>query len=191
MNNEDYNDVAELNRSSYAAFNRLYTKYFDLLYGYIFRLTRSHDETKCLVQDTFLKVWVHRTEIKPDVSFKAWLFKVSKNQMIDNFRSKINNPVFENFIHYVSDENISSGPGECSLDFDYFYKCLNHAKSKLSPRQVEIFQLCKEEGLAPGKVASLLGISEQAVYNNLSKALAIIRKHLHPSQFLLFTLFFG
>lgn len=191
MNNEDFNDISELNRNSYTAFNRLYNKYFDLLYGYIFRLTRSHEETKCIVQDAFLKVWMHRSELKPDVPFKAWLFKVSKNQMIDKFRSRISNPVFENFMNYTYDEQLSVSIEESSLDFDYFNKCLNEAKSKLTPRQTEIFQLCKEEGMSPGKVASQLGISEQAVYNNLSKALSVIRKHMHPSHFLLFIFFFG
>lgn len=190
MNKEDLNDIKELNRGSYVAFNKLYNRYFDLLYGYIFRLTRSHEDTKCIVQDAFLKVWIHRDELKPDVSFKAWLFKVSKNQMIDKFRSRINNPVFENFMNFACDEQLSVAPEDQSYDFDYFNKCLNEAKTKLTPRQNEIFQLCKEEGISPGKVASLLGISEQAVYNNLSKALTVLRKHMHPSHFLLFALFF-
>jgi DNA-directed RNA polymerase specialized sigma24 family protein len=47
--------VFDLKNGSYKAFETLYAEYFDLLYGYVFGLIRSHTQAKEIVQDTFIK----------------------------------------------------------------------------------------------------------------------------------------
>ena len=55
--------LRQLKEGSYKAFNTLYEQYFDLLYGFIFGLTRSHEQTSELVQEAFIKVWINRQKI--------------------------------------------------------------------------------------------------------------------------------
>ena len=99
--------LKQLKEGSYKAFNSLYEQYFDLLYGFIFGLTRSHEQTKELVQEAFIKVWINRQKIDLDLSFKAWLFKMAQNQLKDQLKKQFNNPVFEDYLIHCSDEQLS------------------------------------------------------------------------------------
>jgi len=56
---------------SYKAFEQFYNSYFDLIYEYVFGMIRSHNQTKEIVQDTFIKVWLHRSKIEAEPSFKS------------------------------------------------------------------------------------------------------------------------
>jgi len=169
-----------LKQGSYKAFEELYGQYFDMLYNFVFTLIRSHDKSADVVQDTFLKVWINHSKIDLTLSFKAWLFRIAKNQILDEFRKQIRSPLFENYIAHCHDEHLSFDNIEEALDFETFYRDLEIAKSKLSPRQREVFDLLKEHDLSISEVAKKLNISNQVVYNYLSQALAILRKEIPP-----------
>ena len=181
--------IIQLRNGSYEAFDTLYNQYFDLLYGFIFSLTRSHEIATELVQETFIKVWLNRQKIDPALSFKAWLDKIAKNRLIDQFKKKWNDPLFEDYLNYCSDENLQMTSEEGSFDFEAFYILLNKAKQKLSPSQIKVFELCKEQDYSATEVARQLQISEQAVYNYLSQAKAILQKEMSPHKSLLLWFF--
>ena len=63
--------LEQLKAGSYNAFTQIYNQYFVLLYGYVFRLVRSHEITSEIVQDTFIKVWENRGKIASDGAFKS------------------------------------------------------------------------------------------------------------------------
>ena len=181
--------VIQLTKGSYKAFETLYGQYFDLLYGFIFGLTRSHELTTELVQETFIKVWINREKINPDLSFKSWLYKIAKNNLMDQFRTQLNKPLFEDYLVHCNDEKLAAESGENSFDFDAFRLLLDKAKQKLSPKQAEVFKLCKEQDYSVSEVAEQLQISEQAVYNYLSQTKAILLKEMKPFKMLIFWLF--
>lgn len=171
--------LEQLKVGSYKAFTQIYNHYFDLLYGFIFRLVYSHEMTSEIVQNTFIKVWENREKIDPEGAFKSWIFKIAKNDIIDRFRIQMNNPLFEDYLNYCNNENLTVSE-ECFFDFEQFRAALIKAKTELSPRQAEVFELCKEEGLSAKVVAQQLHISEQAVYNYLSQTIHFLRNKLKP-----------
>lgn len=180
--------LIQLKEGSYKAFNCLYEQYFDLLYGFVFSLTRSHELTRELVQEAFVKVWINRQKIDPDLSFKAWLFKMAQNQLKDQLKKQFNNPIFEDYLVHCSNEQLSVSEQD-SFDFDAFNRSLAKAKEKLSPRQILVFELAKEQGLSALSIADKLQISEQSVYNYLHQALSILRKEMSPFHTLFFLFF--
>ena len=101
---------------------------------------------------------------------------MAKNRIIDEFRRILGSPLFESYLDYCEDVALSESPEvERKLDFDVFKEELKVAKKKLSPRQLQIFEMRKEEGLSSSEIAAQLGISEQTVYNVLSTALKILK----------------
>ena len=183
--------LIELKNDSYEAFNALYSQYFDLLYGFIFKLTRSHDLTSELVQDTFIKVWTNRKKIDPEQSFKAWLYTIAKNHLLDQMKKQWNQPLFEDYLNHCTDENLTVNTNEDSFDFEVFRKLLEKAKQKLSPRQKEIFERNKEQDYSVAEIASQLKITEQAVYNYLSQAKTILQKEMKPFRAMFLWLFWA
>jgi len=174
--------LEQLKTGSYKAFTEIYNQYFDLLYGFVFKIVHSHEIATEVVQNTFIKVWENRKSINPEGAFKSWIFKISKNDLIDQFRININNPLFEDYMNYCNNENITVSQ-ENTFDFELFKSALEKAKTKLSLQQVKVFELCKEHGLSTKEVAQQLQISEQTVYNYLSQSISFLRnklKHYYP-----------
>lgn len=178
----------KLKNGSYKAFEQLYNEYFDLLYGYVFGMIRSHNQAKEIVQDTFIKVWLHRSKIDPELSFKAWLFKIAKNQLLNDIKKKYSDPMFEDYILHCEDNNLIAQPDQ-EFDLELFRIALIKAKHKLSPRQVQVFEMCKEEGLSATEVAQKLNITEASVYNYLSQSLSTLRNEMKELSFLFFLFF--
>lgn len=181
--------LKQLRDGSHQAFQRLYEFYFDLLYGFIFRLTRSLQLSTEIVQITFTKVWNSHEQILPEESFKAWLFKIGKNEVINALKKQWRDPLFVDFLSYCESEDLSVEPDE-AYDFNQFKGDLQIAKQKLTFRQRLIFELYHEQGLPAKEIAERLEINEQSVYNHLSKALAVLRNELrvYGSMLLVFLL---
>ena len=113
---------------------------------------------------------------------------MAQNQLKDQLKKQFNNPVFEDYLIHCSNEQLSINEQD-SFDFEAFNQSLAKAKEKLSPRQVQIFELTKEQGLSATEVANRLQISEQSVYNYLHQALSILRKEM-STFYILFFMFF-
>lgn len=180
--------VLDLKMGSYKAFEALYSKYFDLLYGYVFGMIRSHPQAKEIVQDTFIKVWLHRSKIDPELSFKAWLFKIAKNQLLNGIKKNLSDPVFEEYLKHCEDNNLLAQSDQ-EFDLELFRIALEKAKQKLSPRQVQVFEMSKEEGLSAPEISKKLNISEAAVYNYLSQSLSTLKNEMKELSFVFFVFF--
>lgn len=174
---------------SYRDFTSLYQQYVPYLYAFALKLTRSEIQAKEILQETFIRIWVYRTRTDPGLSFKSYLFAIAKNLLLNEFRRKINSPVFTDYIDYCNREERSENGVERKIDFDEFNRRLQEAKSKLTPRQREIFELNKEYGLSVREIAERTVMTEQSVRNQLSAALRELRENM-KDYYLLFALFF-
>ena len=178
MHNEEQLHIEKLRNGSYLSFMFLYDVYVDSLYGYALELTRSRLLANELVQDTFVKVWINRSSIRPELRFKSFLFKIAKNQLIDEYRKKLRDPLFEDYLFHQGDPSVAENPVDLKVDFDDFKEHLQLAKKKLTPRQREVFELSKEKGYSAGEIATRFQITEQTVYNQLYLAVQIIQKEM-------------
>jgi RNA polymerase sigma-70 factor (ECF subfamily) len=182
--------IKKLIAGSYDAFTSLYNIYAPQLYAYIFSLTESRSVTSDIVQEAFIKIWVKREEVRTDLSFKSYLFTIAKNQLLNEFRRQLKNPVFSDYISLqIVEEIAAESQIEQVIDFDEFNRQLQRAKQKISPRQAQIFEMNKELGISIEEIARQLNIKEQVVRNQLSAALRTIRGEMRQFM-LLFVLFF-
>ena len=188
MENEKHH-ILGLKRGSYRDFTGLYEYYVPYLFAFILNITKSKVMAEDIVQEVFIKIWTLRNDIDETLSFKSYLLTIAHNLIISEFRHRIHKTEFIDYIQYLNEEDISSVTIEQKLDFDEFNERLQSAKQKLSHRQLEIFELCKEAGKSPAEVALQLSISDQSVRNQLSISLKILRKELDKYSFL-FSAFF-
>lgn len=179
-----------LRKGAYKDFQFLYEQYVPILQPFVYRLTKSQSITKDIVQETFMKVWINRAQIDPALSFKSYLFKIARNHVIDEFRRQMNNPLFEDYLLHCESPELSDNSVGKDLDYDEFVNRLEKAKQKLQPRQREIFELSKEQGMSASEIAAIINVTEQSIYNQLSLSIQIIRKEMGP-YLPMFILFFG
>lgn len=170
--------INELKCGSYHAFNQLYEVYSDLLYGFALDLTKSPAEAKDILQETFIRIWTNRDKISTEYSFKAYLYKIARNLILNSFRKQMNNIAFENYICSEEYQRNVDNNIEKEIYFDEFCRNLEQAKNELPRRQKQIFELSREHGLSTVEIAGRLNISEQTVKNQLTLALKTLRKRL-------------
>src|SRR5690606_20663076 len=75
-----------ISEGSYKMYSVLYNLYLDEVYRYIFLFTKSEEKTEDIVQNTFLKIWEKRSALVKVRSFRPYVYKVSKNLLIDELR---------------------------------------------------------------------------------------------------------
>lgn len=180
MNNIDEKILIEgVRGGAYESFSLLYNRWVSPLYRFVFSLVKSEDVTQDIVQESFVKIWSNRENLRTGYSFKSYLFTISYHLVLKEWRCKLEHPLMEDYMNYCNSENLSTQPStEEHIDFDKFIERLKKAKDKLSPRQRQIFEMNKEENIPISEIATSLSISDQSARNQLSAALKIVRKEI-------------
>ncbi|SER57121.1 RNA polymerase sigma factor [Salipaludibacillus aurantiacus] len=70
------------------AIHELHERYVDRIFNYIYIQTNSYHDTEELLQDVFLKAANRLDRFKGHASFKTWIFKISRNIVIDYYRKR-------------------------------------------------------------------------------------------------------
>ncbi|WP_455674266.1 RNA polymerase sigma factor [Phocaeicola sp.] len=170
---------------SYKSFSLLYDMWGAHLFRFVFSLVKSEAIAEDIVQETFVKVWTNRAGLRSDLSFKSYLFTISYHMVLKEFRRTLNHSSMEDYLEYCNTLSLSEASVEQGMDFDTFLIELNRAKTKLTPRQCQIFEMNKEYNYSVSEIAERLSLTEQSVRNQLSTALKIVRSELGDYAFLL------
>ena len=89
----------------------LVRRYEQKLFRYIARISNlSSDEIEDILQDVFIKLYKNLNEFDPDLKFSSWVYRITHNEVISNYRKYKNKSKVvsfdkdENFIKNISDE---------------------------------------------------------------------------------------
>ena len=74
-------------RGDASAFDTLYRRHKDRLFGYLLRSCANRDLAGELFQDVWAKVIVARTRYVASGSFTGWLYRLAHNRLMDHFRA--------------------------------------------------------------------------------------------------------
>lgn len=150
------------------AFKKLFDKYHQKLYAYLFRLLDSKDDAEDIVQETFIKIWEAREQFIEGYSFDAFLFKIAKNAFISLTRKKVNQKVIEVKPEMFAnpDSNNSDSYVICRETREIIDTIIN----RLPQKRKEIFRMRRVENLSRKEIADKLGISIVTVDNQIMKA---------------------
>ena len=84
VHDEDQELLNRLAANDEAAFRLLVERYSDRTYSIALRIVGSAADAEDVVQDTFLKVWIHRGQWQQGrAKFSTWLYRVVTNRCID------------------------------------------------------------------------------------------------------------
>lgn len=113
---------------------------------------------------------------------------MAKNHLINAFRTRINEPEFEDFVK--CSEMMAVNGTERQLNYEDFVFQLNQSLTKLPKLQQRIIRLSKEDLLSNRAIAERLSLSEQTVKNQLSLGLKALKGELKKVSLLFWILFF-
>ncbi len=96
--------LSALKNDDVAAFDKLFSEYGKRLYHFAYGYLKSKEEAEGVVQEVFLKIWRNRKQLKPDLSFNAYLFKIAYHHILELFE-QINRR--QAYRHQIIDEAVS------------------------------------------------------------------------------------
>ncbi|MEN6453196.1 MAG: RNA polymerase sigma-70 factor [Prolixibacteraceae bacterium] len=169
--------VKLLKNGDMSAFDIIYKKYSRRLYGFVFRYVKQEADAEEIVQEVFMKIWQSRDKINIYSSFESFLFTVAHNATVNLLKKRATEQKYVD--HVKSLQHIDES---YELTYEIHYKELKQKfqglLSELSPRQKEIFQLSREEGLSHKEIAEKLGISVHTVKSHLGTILSFFKSKL-------------
>jgi len=159
-----------------SALKGLYSLYAEKVYYFSFRYLRNSADSEEIVQEAFLKIWVHRNEIDESQSFNNYLFTITRNIIFNQYRKKINESAYIEYLKPLINDLDSST--EDTIDSNDLSDFLYQQIDKLPPQRKLIFKKSRVEGLTYPQIAAELNISEKTVESQIRLALQTLRKEM-------------
>ncbi|HET9986154.1 MAG TPA: RNA polymerase sigma-70 factor [Longimicrobiales bacterium] len=159
-------------RDDPAALDALLAAYWRPLVRYARGFVESRDAAEDVVQESFIAVWDRRLEWRAG-SLAGLLYRATRNRALNERRRERVRREWR----IVAPVDEAPSPWQTLQDRE-LGECLERAIEALPPRRREIFLLARVDGLVYREIAEVLGISAQTVANQMSAALAELRRAL-------------
>lgn len=155
-------------------FETTFSKYWDRLYSYCYKMTLDDEISQNIVQNVFVDLWEKRkkTEI---YNIENYLFRAIKFQIFNYYRDRKfkREDLQDQFDEYI-EENIET------IDQTLLDK-LKTALNELPERRGEIIHMNKIQNMSVEEIATELNLSKQTVKNQLHIAFKQIKEAMNKA----------
>ncbi len=162
------------------AFGAIYDLLLDRIYRFVFFRVGRREDAEDITEAVFLKAWQALGAYKESgVPFEAWLFRITRNAVIDHWRTKKQTVSIEAFgdiedsHHLLPDETVDR-----KSQIDQIHKSLRRIKSSYQ----EIIVLKFFEDKDNKEISSILGKPEDHVRVLQSRAIRALKKVLEDDK---------
>jgi RNA polymerase sigma factor (sigma-70 family) len=168
-----------IRKGNQLAFSSLYKKYVNALYNYGMHIQADHDEVVDTIQELFVNIWSRRESMAEVSKVKYYIFKSFKNlyvnrlQQVRKLKGGLNDPLLSASVEDSFEEELILSQTKQQQS-----KKLNAAVEQLTKRQKEAVLLKYYNELTFTQVATVMGISVEAVQNLLSKAIQLLKARM-------------
>ncbi|WP_430974183.1 RNA polymerase sigma factor [Sunxiuqinia rutila] len=177
--NNELELIQKLKNGDSAAFDALFTLYASKLFNFVNKYLDLKEEAEEIVQDVFLNLWKHKKEIRSEKAFKSYLYQIALNNIRNYFNKKL---VQEKHKQLIAQNYLFEKESDANeLDYESVIKKVDQLIDQLPPKRKEIFLLSRKEGLDISEIANYLNISEATVKNQITSAVAFLKKAAQES----------
>lgn len=157
-----------------AAFKTFFDRHYSSLYTFLMSRNTSPDIADDLIQKAFIYIWENRLSIKPDLSLRAYLFRVAYTRMLNQVKADAK---------FTDAEPTHRQDSGSSPENDIFFKDLNsaldHVVQQMPEKRRMVFTNCFINEYTYKETAHILDVSVKTVENHMALALRDIRSALH------------
>ncbi len=165
------------------AFREVYRVFHDKMYRYCVFILGDTTLAQDALQETFIRVHLHRHQLRETDALKGWLLKVTRSVCLNLVRTSKFTPEFVYLDQDFDQSNPTSNTKELSLEgFDAGMpnQIFQYAFEQIAPIYREAFMLKEIEGFSYAEIAELSGTTESNIKVRINRSKKMLRKLLAP-----------
>jgi RNA polymerase sigma-70 factor (ECF subfamily) len=156
------------------AFKIIFDQYYESIRNYIYYKTGNIELAEDFVQETFLKLWNNRTEIKQE-TVKSLLYVIAGNIIKSHYRHQ---KVVFNFTNSEKVEN-NQEPADSDIRQKELQETLEKVLAEMPEKCREVFLLNRMDNLTYTDISAQLNLSVKAIEKRMHEALVFLRKRIN------------
>jgi RNA polymerase sigma-70 factor (family 1) len=171
------------------AFRELFRIYIPLLMPMILKVVKNENHAEDIIQDTFLKIWIHRDQLPEIENPRSWILRIAFNLAFSFLkRTTIHARAVLELAGNGTD--LDSNSTENEIARRQLESMVKEAVASLPSQQKKVYLMSREGGLKTNEIAKQLDLSPQSVKNTMVRALKHIRDHIGKSGYPLLSILY-
>jgi RNA polymerase sigma-70 factor (ECF subfamily) len=148
--------------------------------GIAFRILGNTEDAHEVLQEAWLRAWRHRSQVRDDAAFDAWLRRIVVRECYRRLRWRKTRSWLT--LGAIPERADPAPSPEHSTEHSRRRARLHAATSTLSPRQHLVFGLRFEQGWSVREIATATELEPDTVKTHLKRALAKVRKRMEATD---------
>ncbi|HUX67932.1 MAG TPA: sigma-70 family RNA polymerase sigma factor [Terriglobales bacterium] len=172
-----------------ACFDQLVARFQAPLLGFVFRLVHDRAASEEILQEAFLRVYLHRARYQPQARFSTWLYRIANhlalNYLRDHRRERLHDSLDQSLDgddappRQLPDRRPSPEQVLVAASAERLRRHrIRAAIAALPPRQRSAVVMHKYQGLDYDEIAGALQLSSSATKSLLFRAYESLRREL-------------
>ena len=179
MGEADADAIARVLDGDIQQFAQLVSRYQVAMYRYARSIVLDHDAAADMVQDAFVRSYIHLASCRERTRFRAWLFQTLRNRCLDYLKEARRRTVRLEDVEPIVDEG--EGPGEL-IERRRLRSQIRQALAGLPDAQREAFVMHYVEGVPYEAMAALLDVSVSALKMRVLRAREVMSVALKKAE---------
>ena len=158
------------------AVDELFKCYYNRLFHFSKAILKIENGIDDILQEVFVKVWLNRLKISNAETFNAYIFTITKNEVLNLIRVNLKEKSLreEIYLRSVAEEYQNNN----SLEFDEIKTAIDKIVATLPEKRQMVFKLSRTDGLPNKEIAHQLGVSEKTVEDHITHSIRHIKESL-------------
>lgn len=168
--------IRRLKKDDKSAVDELFSYYYPRLYHFSKSILKIENEIDDILQEVFVKIWLNRQKIGNAETFNAYIFTITKNEVLNLIRNNLKDQTFKDelFLRSVAEEYQTQN----LIEFDEIKMGIDKIVTSLPEKRQQVFILSRTEGLSNKEIAQQLNISEKTVEDHITHAIKYIKNSM-------------
>lgn len=142
------------------------------LFHFFLKMGMNHALSEDFIQETFMRVLAYRNSFQAKSSFKAWLYRIARNAVVDHFRKMANQNIHDDFVEEtMHNQQTLTDSIEQQTQLEMFNKAL----ASLPLEQREIIVLSRFQQLNYTEIAELLNCNLNTLKTRMRTAIGQLK----------------
>jgi len=168
--------IRRLKDDDKSAVDELFGYYYPRLYHFSKSILKIEDGIDDILQEVFVKIWLNRYKIGNPDTFNAWIFTITKNEVLNLIRINLKDRSFKDelFLLSVAEEYQTQN----FIEFEEIKVGIDKIVTSLPEKRQQVFILSRTEGFSNKEIAQQLNISEKTVEDHITHAIKYIKSSM-------------